>query len=58
MARINVFLSAVKVSALRNSSWYQYREKPVKTPVLLVLLKENSINTRMGTYKIVKIKAI
>ena len=57
-AKIKVFFKAANVSALRNSSSYQYSEKPVKTPVLLVLLKENSIRTRMGTYKTVSTKAM
>lgn len=47
-ARISVLRSASKTSLLRKSSRYQYRENPAKTPVLAVLLKENSIRTIMG----------
>ena len=57
-ARINVFFRAVKVAALLKSSRYQYSEKPVKTPVLLVLLKEKSIKTRIGVYSMRRINAV
>ena len=57
-ARISVFLSAVNVSGLLNSSLYQYSENPSNAPVLLVLLKENSISTRMGMYRSMNTTAI
>jgi hypothetical protein len=39
---------AESISPLLNSSLYQRREKPAKTPVLAVLLNEKRIRTAMG----------
>jgi hypothetical protein len=48
MARISELRRAESISPLLNSSLYQRRENPAKTPVLAVLLNEKRIRTAMG----------
>lgn len=38
------------ISASRNSSWYQRREKPVHTERLFVLLNEKAMRRKIGAY--------
>ena len=47
-ARISVFLRAARVALSLQSSSYQRRENPLKTPVEFEALKENSTKIPMG----------
>ena len=57
-ARMSVFLSALSVSASRNSSWYHLNEKPENTDRLFASLNENTSRIAIGANRNTKMRAV